>query len=128
MKKIANGEIIFENVAMNVPNVLLPENNSADFWKSWACVACDQYTSQLDYWQAVEKETEGKESTYNLMLPEIFLEEPDADGWYISWWSNLRRYERPIPKNHCQRLFPDSLKAVHRFVWIPELQEISHLS
>lgn len=79
MKKIANGEIIFENVAMNVPKVLLPEKTSADFWKSWACVACDQYTSQLDYWHQVEKETAGKESTYNLMLPEIFLENDDAD-------------------------------------------------
>ncbi len=79
MKKIENGEIIFENVAMNVPKVLLPESDSEDFWKSWACVACDQYTSQLDYWQQVEKETCGKVSTYNLMLPEIYLENDDAD-------------------------------------------------
>lgn len=79
MKKIANGEMIFENVAMNVPKVLLPESDSADFWKSWACVACDQYTSQLDYWQQVEKEIAGKVSTYNLMLPEIYLEDEDAD-------------------------------------------------
>ncbi len=92
MKKIANGEIIFENVAMNVPNVLLPDNNSADFWKSWACVACDQYTSQLDYWQAVEKETEGKDSTYNLMLPEIFLEEADADDRIAEINATMEKY------------------------------------
>ncbi len=80
MKKLSNGEFVFEDIGLNIPNILLPEETDADFWKSWACVACDQYTSQPDYWQRVEALVKGKHSTFDLMLPEIYLEEADVDS------------------------------------------------
>lgn len=44
---------------MNVPfkrgNILLPKN--ADMSK-WSVVACDQYTSEPEYWSDVEKSSE----------------------------------------------------------------------
>ena len=46
--------------------------------KKWAVVACDQYTSQPDYWQTVEDFVGDAPSTLRLTLPEIWLEEPDA--------------------------------------------------
>ena len=41
----------------------------------WACVACDQYTSQPEYWEAVKETVGDAPSTLNLMLPECWLGE-----------------------------------------------------
>jgi hypothetical protein len=53
-------------------------DKSVDLGK-WAVVACDQYTSQEEYWKEVRKVIEVCPSAYNLMLPEIYLEAPDVD-------------------------------------------------
>lgn len=45
---------------------------------AWACVACDQYTSQPEYWKEVEALVDGQPSTLRLILPEIFLPEADV--------------------------------------------------
>ena len=46
--------------------------------EKWAVVACDQYTSQPDYWHKVQDLVGDAPSTLRLTLPEIWLEEPDA--------------------------------------------------
>ena len=65
---------------MNVPfkrgNILLPKN--ADMSK-WSVVACDQYTSEPEYWSDVEKIVGDSPSTLKLTLPEIYLEESDVE-------------------------------------------------
>ena len=55
-------------------NVLLPKT---DFSK-WAVIACDQYTSDADYWKAVEETVGDAPSTLRLVLPEIYLDETEA--------------------------------------------------
>mgnify|MGYP002957539797 CR=1 FL=1 len=45
----------------------------------WAVVACDQFTSQPEYWQAVEETVGDAPSTLRLILPEAKLNEPDVD-------------------------------------------------
>ena len=42
---------------------------------AWACVACDQYTSQPEYWREVEALVGDQPSTLKLTLPEIYLNE-----------------------------------------------------
>ena len=44
----------------------------------WAVVACDQYTSQPDYWQAVEEYVGEAPSTLKIVFPEIYLSEGEA--------------------------------------------------
>ena len=51
-------------------NFLLPHLNNL---KNWAVIACDQFTSQNDYWQKVEETVGNDYSTLHLMLPEIYL-------------------------------------------------------
>lgn len=65
------------NVGLIAPTILLPKKNTNMY--NWATVACDQYTSDLDYWNDVEEITHLSPSTYNLMLPEIYLESEDVD-------------------------------------------------
>jgi uncharacterized protein (DUF1015 family) len=58
--------------AIGVPNILLPRK-SVDLTK-WAIVACDQFTSQPSYWKELKKFIGEEPSTYELVLPEVFLE------------------------------------------------------
>lgn len=55
---------------IKIPQILLPAH--ADM-SAWAVNACDQYTSDYAYWEQVAKITEGKVSAFNLILPEIYL-------------------------------------------------------
>ena len=45
----------------------------------WATVACDQYTSEREYWEAVEAYVGDAPSTLRLMLPEAYLEREDEE-------------------------------------------------
>lgn len=39
----------------------------------WAVIACDQFTSQPEYWEKVKEIADGYPSAYNLILPEALL-------------------------------------------------------
>jgi len=54
-----------------VPEILIPQQGT-DF-KKWAVIACDQYTSEPEYWADCEKEVGDAPSTLNLVLPEVYL-------------------------------------------------------
>lgn len=77
---------------MNVPfkrgNILLPKN--ADMTK-WSVVACDQYTSEPEYWSDVEKIVGDSPSTLQLTLPEIYLEESDVEKRIENINSNMEK-------------------------------------
>ena len=68
MDKFAN------KVGVKVPEILLPQKGT-DMTK-WAVVACDQYTSQPEYWAETERIVGDAPSTLRLMLPEMYLEKP----------------------------------------------------
>jgi len=55
-------------------NILLPKN--IDMTK-WSVVACDQFTSEPDYWNEVSEIAKDSYSTLNLIYPEIYLSEGD---------------------------------------------------
>lgn len=61
------------NTCFRTANILLPgaEVNMS----KWAVVACDQYTSQPEYWHQAESFVGDAPSTLRLILPEAFLEE-----------------------------------------------------
>ena len=55
-----------------VKNILLP---NTDNMTKWACIACDQFTSQPEYWEDLEKQVSGHLTTLDLILPEVYLED-----------------------------------------------------
>ena len=65
---------------MNIPfkkgNILIPKN--VDMHK-WSVVACDQYTSEPEYWNEVRNIVGDSPSTLNLTLPEIYLNDSDVE-------------------------------------------------
>ncbi len=63
------------STAFKSADILLPQNIDME---KWAVVACDQYTGQPDYWKRVEETVGEADSTLKLILPEVYLEEPDS--------------------------------------------------
>ena len=55
---------------LNIPRILLP--NVSDM-SAWAVIACDQFTSDGEYWRNLKSFVGNKPSTLNLIYPEIFL-------------------------------------------------------
>ena len=55
---------------INIPELLIP-NPEVDFRK-WAVIACDQFTSQPDYWRTLDAFC-GDVSTLRVILPEYYL-------------------------------------------------------
>ncbi|MGI6466447.1 MAG: DUF1015 domain-containing protein [Sphaerochaetaceae bacterium] len=64
-------------LGIGIPDILLPKKE-IDL-KKWAVVACDQYTSELDYWQRVEKFVGDESSSLRLILPEVYLERENLE-------------------------------------------------
>ncbi len=59
------------STAFRSADILLP--NDTDMTK-WSAVACDQYTSEPEYWAKAEEIVGESPSTLRLVLPEIYLE------------------------------------------------------
>ena len=57
---------------IRLPKLLMPREG-IDLSK-WAVIACDQYTSQPDYWNNADAIVGDAPSTLRLTLPEVYLE------------------------------------------------------
>ena len=62
--------------AFSPANILLPHDCGLT---KWAVVACDQYTSQPEYWQRVDEYVGDAPSTLRLILPESKLESDNVE-------------------------------------------------
>ncbi|MDE6967143.1 MAG: DUF1015 family protein, partial [Clostridia bacterium] len=60
---------------VKIPNILLPKKN-IDYSK-WSCVACDQFSSEQEYWAELAEEVGDSPSAFNLILPEVYLSETE---------------------------------------------------
>ena len=77
------------STAFKSADILLPKTENME---KWAVVACDQYTSEPEYWADVENITKGAKSAYNLILPEVFLEDSDVDDRIEKIHENMEQY------------------------------------
>ena len=65
-----------QRLGLAIPEILLPKAGT-DLAK-WSVVACDQYTSDHEYWKQVDALVGTAPSTVRITLPEIYLESPDV--------------------------------------------------
>ncbi len=66
-------------MSMFAPSEILLPKEGIDLQK-WAALACDQFTSQPEYWQEAEDFVGDAPSMLKLMLPEVYLEKPDTES------------------------------------------------
>ena len=79
----------FEKLGFYPADILLPKD--ADMTK-WAVVACDQFTSEPEYWQAVEQTVGDAPSTLRLILPEANLKAPNVDEYIADINASMDKY------------------------------------
>ena len=64
-----------KSIGVRIPRILLPRPG-VDLHK-WAVIACDQFTSEPEYWRQVAELVGDAPSTYHITLPEVYLETPE---------------------------------------------------
>jgi hypothetical protein len=81
---------IVNDIGIQIPQVYLPKKGT-DLNK-WAVIACDQFTSQPEYWNEVEKIVGDAPSTLNLTFPEVYLEKPGGEERIQNIQATMRKY------------------------------------
>lgn len=80
-------------MAFKRADILLPVfANDSEKMKKWSVVACDQYTSEPQYWNEVRSIAENAHSTLYLTVPEIYLNEHDIEDRIKSTNENMKKY------------------------------------
>ncbi len=75
-------------------HILLPSEQVP--LEQWGCIACDQFTSDRSYWQRAEEAAAGAPSTLNLILPEVYLEDGDADARVEKIHATMQDYAQNV--------------------------------
>lgn len=75
--------------AFKAADILLPHNIEME---KWSVVACDQYTSEPEYWEKVEQIVGNAPSTLRLILPEVYLESDNVDARIADIHKNMDKY------------------------------------
>jgi hypothetical protein len=80
----------FPAIGIEIPEIYLPEPG-IDLTK-WAVIACDQFTSQPEYWQKVSDLVGQAPSTLHLVLPEVYLGTPEEPKRIVSTQKKMLEY------------------------------------
>ncbi len=64
------------STAFKAADILLPKDTDME---KWAVVACDQYTSEPQYWEKTDSIVGSAPSALRLTLPEVYLEDEDVE-------------------------------------------------
>ena len=97
----------FDKLAFRPADILLPRDCE---YRKWSVVACDQYTSQPEYWQRVEEYVGAEPSALRLILPESCLDGPNVETDIMEVNNTMTRYLR----EERFKAFPDALIYVER--------------
>lgn len=88
-------------------NILMPQ---VDSMKKWAVIACDQFSSQPEYWDEVKEYVGNTPSTLHLMLPEAYLGSEEEDEKIRKIQSTMKNYA----DDHLLKTYENSLVYVER--------------
>ena len=75
---------------IKAPHILLPKKGTD--MNAWAVIACDQFTSQMEYWKDVEKLVGNKPSTLRMMFPEAYLGKVNDDEFINKVNNTIQNY------------------------------------
>ncbi len=75
---------------VQIPTVLLPRPG-VDLQR-WAVIACDQFTSEPEYWAEVAELVGDAPSTYRIILPEVYLDTPEEPARVRSIRDTMHEY------------------------------------
>jgi len=80
----------FPKLGIQIPDTLLPKDSINP--QKWAVIACDQYTSEPEYWHAVEISVGDAPSTLHIIFPEVYLGKQDEDAHLCQVLASMKKY------------------------------------
>ena len=95
-----------KNTIFAPADILLPRDN----FEGWSVIACDQFTSNADYWAETERLTDGIPSARHLIYPEVYLGKSDA----AAVTESINRAMREYLDGGVYAEYPDALIYVER--------------
>ncbi len=69
-------------------DILLP----SEHFDKWAVIACDQFTSERGYWEEAERYVGTAPSCLRVILPEVYLEDPDVPDRIQNIYTCMNEY------------------------------------
>ncbi|MDR1932991.1 MAG: DUF1015 domain-containing protein [Spirochaetales bacterium] len=98
--EISQAFMCLESFGVLLPEILIPAAG-IDIGE-WAVIACDQYTSEPEYWNRAARIAEGKPSALHCILPELYLHSDRADSAIAAIKNTMKDYLargilRPLP-------------------------------
>ena len=81
---------IISDIGIQIPQVYLPKSGTD--LKKWAVIACDQFTSEPEYWNEVEQTVGDAPSTLNLTFPEVYLEKSGGEERIQNIQTTMKKY------------------------------------
>ena len=105
-------QTFFDEIWINIPEIYLPKEWT-DLSK-WSVVACDQYTSQPEYWNEVKNIVGDAPSTLKITFPEI----------YLDWWHKSEIIENITKTMH---EYEDNWVLENKWLWFVYIErQTSH--
>jgi len=80
----------YPEIGIQAADILLP-GPGIDLYR-WAVIACDQFTSQPEYWASVRDLVGGSPSTFHMILPEVYLGTTEEQERIRSTQAAMRNY------------------------------------
>ena len=87
-------------------DILLPREH----FEQWSVIACDQFTSNSEYWESVDDTIGAVPSTRHLIYPEVYLGKTDA----AKVTDDINRTMQEYLDNGIYQSYPDALIYVER--------------
>lgn len=81
---------IFPHIGVQIPTTYLPVKEIE--LAKWAVIACDQFTSEPEYWEDVNRIVGEAPSTFHLILPEVYLGTPEEQQRIQTTNSRMQQY------------------------------------
>lgn len=95
-------------------DVLLPDFAADDErYGAWSVIACDQFTSEAEYWEKCRKIIGSSLSTYNFILPEAYLGTPEEVSHKRTIAESMEHCDKALQQNlgdtfvYIERTLPD---------------------
>ncbi len=80
----------YHSIGVQSAKILLPGQQIDPH--TWAVIACDQFTSQPEYWKQVESLVGDSCSTLHMILPEVYLGRSDEPARILKTQQTMQRY------------------------------------
>lgn len=72
------------------PHILLPVEGTEMYY--YSVVACDQFTSQKEYWDKLKEDIGERLSTFHMIYPEAYLDNTNQEEYIKNINKNINRY------------------------------------